>query len=243
MGMRLCLGALAVAWAIAIGAQERAPMEFTPEEVIRDAGAPPVDAATVEAPAPQEEDREKAPIIKGSEPKPAAPAPAAKPQPQPLPTPKAEKKHRAAKATPPPKVEEAPPPAVPPTVSAHVYEPERANHFDAEETIETALDEVLGADTRLRYTPFLSLLQPPDEPKKALADADKMLADGKQAYADMDLEKAKQLLQSALKTYQKYLPELAARPDTIAPMRDGFVELAKVRFFEGNVDSARDAIR
>ena len=220
-------------------------MEFTPEEVVRDAGAPPVDAATVEAPAPQAEDTEKAPIVRGSQPapKPAA-APSSQPsKPQPLPTPRAEKKKRAPKTEAPAKVEEPPPPAVPPTVTAHVYEPERANHFDAEETIEAALDEVLGGDARLRYTPFLSLLQPPDEPKKALADADKMLTDGRQAYADMDLDKAKQLLQSALKTYQKYLPELAARPDTIAPMRDGFIELAKVRFFEGNVDGARDAIR
>lgn len=218
-------------------------MEFAPEEVTRaDAGAPPVDAATVEAPppAPQEEDREKAPIIKGNEPAPkATPAP----QPQPLPTPKAEKKRRAPKAEAPPKVEEPPPPAVPPTVSAHVYEPERANRFEPEETIEAAFDEVLGADTRLRYTPFLALLQPPGEPQKALADADKALADANQAYADMDLDKAKQLLQTALKTYQKFLPDLAARPDAIAPMRDGFLALAKVRFFEGNVDGARDAIR
>jgi hypothetical protein len=59
----------------------------------------------------------------------------------------------------------------------------------------------------------------------------------------MDLERAKLLLQTALKTYQEHLPQLAARRDAVAPMRDGFLELAKVRFAQGNADGARDAIR
>src|SRR5581483_1288755 len=73
--------------------------------------------------------------------------------------------------------------------------------------------------------------------------ADKALADAKQAYADMDLDKAKPLIETALKTYQKFMPDMAGRPDGIAPMRDGFVLLANVRFFEGNQDGARDALR
>jgi hypothetical protein len=245
---RLGVGALAVAWAAAIGAQERPPMEFAPEEVTRpDAGV--ADAATSEAaspPTPQEEDREAAPIVKGGAPAKAPAATAAPkseaPKPAPLPTPKAEKQKRgrAPKVTAP---VAPPPPAVPPRLTAHVYEPERANRFEPEEAIEAAMDEVLAADTRLRYTPLQSLVSPPDDAFKALADADKSLADAKQAYADMDLEKAKQLLQTALKAYQSHLPELAARPDTISPMRDGFLELSKVRFFEGNADGARDAIR
>jgi hypothetical protein len=39
------------------------------------------------------------------------------------------------------------------------------------------------------------------------------------------------------------MPDLAARPDGIASMRDGFILLANVRFFEGNQDGARDALR
>ena len=59
----------------------------------------------------------------------------------------------------------------------------------------------------------------------------------------MDSDKAKELLETALKGYQKFLPEMATRSESITPMRDGFILLANVRFFEGNADGARDALR
>ncbi|HEY2743804.1 MAG TPA: hypothetical protein VGL86_04245 [Polyangia bacterium] len=249
-------------------AQDRPPMEFAPEEVSHpDAGAPPAEAAPpTEAPPatqapPQEEDREAAPLGPGADkpaptkpppPKPAvvaAPKPAVvaapkpvPPKPAPAPKPEKSKKARAQKIAPPPP-SEPPPPAVPPHVTVHVWEPEKATRFEAEEAIEAAMGEVLAADTRLRFEPLPTILSPPTDADHALVDADKALADAKQAYADMDLDKAKPLLETALKGYQKYLPELATRAESIAPMRDGFLLLANVRFFEGNADGARDALR
>ncbi|HWE27093.1 MAG TPA: hypothetical protein VHB97_03780, partial [Polyangia bacterium] len=242
---------LSVALVTAAWAQDRPPIQFAPEDVARpDAGAP----ATTEPPpsVPQEEDREAAPITKGapstnpSPPKPEAPKPeapkaeAAKPPPA-LPKPDPPKKQRAQKTAPP--TQTPPAPTAPPRVTLHVWEPEKANRFDPEETIESAMGEVLAADPRLRYVALGAILEPPDAGPKALAAADQALGAAKQAYADMDLDKAKGLLETALKTYQKYLPDLAARPDSITPMRDGFIALANVRFFEGNQDGARDALR
>ncbi|MCU1282993.1 MAG: hypothetical protein JWM53_6539, partial [bacterium] len=197
--------------------------------------------------------REAAPITRSGapvgKPKSAAPPAAATPSPPPLaakpaPAPKPEKpkKQHAQKAPPPPPAE-PPPPAVPPRVTLHVWEPEKANRFDPEETIEAAMGEVLAADARLRFTTLGALVSPPEVAQTALADADKALADARQAYADMDLARAKPLIETALKTYQRFLPEMSARADTIAPMRDGFILLANVRFFEGNQDGARDALR
>ncbi|HEX8953133.1 MAG TPA: hypothetical protein VF945_14865 [Polyangia bacterium] len=253
--MRLGVGVtLSVALATASWAQDRPPpMEFAPEEVSRpDAGAAAT-AAPAPAGAPQEEDREAAPITGGApSPKPAAPAP--KPvAPAAASPPKADKtksdktkperakKAHAQKSAPPPT--EPPPPAVPPHVTLHVWEPEKANLFAPEEAIEAAMGEVLAGDARLRFRTLDTLLSPPDAIDKALVDADKALADAKQAYAEMDLDRSKALLETALKAYQKNLPSLATRADSITPMRDGFVLLANVRFFEGNQDGAKDALR
>jgi len=237
-------------------AQERPAMEFSPEEVSHaDAGSE--EAAPAQPPPQQEEDKESAPITRGAAKpaaarpattKPAAVAPPPKPvaaaKPAPAPKPEKPKKARVVKAAPaPPPAAEPPPPAVPPHVTLHVWEPEKATRFDAEEAIEGAMGEVLAADTRLRFSPLGTILSPPDVADKALAEADRALAEAKAAYGEMDLDKAKGLLETALKGFQKYLPELATRADGIAPMRDGFILLANVRFFEGNADGARDALR
>jgi hypothetical protein len=249
VGVTLSVALVTAAWA-----QDRPPLQFAPEDVAAaDLGAPPAEAT----PAPQEEDREAAPITGAPSTKPPPKAEAPKPAPAakaeaPPPAPKSEKpkkekpekakKQRSQKSAPPPP-SEPPPPAVPPRVTLHAWEPEKATRFDAEETIEAAMAEVLAADARLRFVALDQILTPPDAAPKALAAADEALAAAKQAYADMDLDKAKPLLETALKAYQKYLPELAARPESITPMRDGFIELANVRFFEGNQDGARDALR
>jgi len=255
--VRLGVGVtLAVALATASWAQERPAMEFSPEEVGHaDAGAP----ATADAPPPQqEEDREAAPLGRDADkpdskpkspPRPvvAQPTPPPRPAPAPQQKPEKAKKAHAEKAAPaaPLAVTAAdpPPPAVPPHVTLHVWEPEKATRFDAEETIESAMGEVLGADPRLRYTALGTLLSPPDAADRALVDADHALADARQAYDAMELDKAKALLETALKAYQQHLPELATRSESIAPMRDGFILLANVRFFEGNADGAKDALR
>ena len=149
--VRLGVGVtLSVALVTAAWAQDRSqPLQFAPEDVSSaDLGAPP-DAA----PAPQEEDREAAPITRDAPPKkapPPAPAPTAKSEaqkPAPPPKPEKPKKQRAQKSAP-----SAPsPPAVPPRVTLHVWEPEKANRFDPEETIEAAMGEVLAADSRLKF--------------------------------------------------------------------------------------------
>src|SRR3954468_20978926 len=98
--VRLGVGVtLLVALATASWAQERAePMQFAPDEVRPDAGA----AETTEAPAaaPQEEDRESAPITKGATktaPKPAAVAAPPPSKPAPPPKPDKPKKQQAKK--------------------------------------------------------------------------------------------------------------------------------------------------
>ena len=243
-------GALAVALMSAASAQERPPMEFAPEEVTRPDGGAPAEATPT--PVPQEEDREAAPLPRGSAPAhPVAPPPATTPAvpsapskplaPPPAPKPDKPRRARAPRAPAPPA--EPPLPAVPPRITLHVYEPERGNRFDPEETIEAAMGEVLAADARLRFVPLTSMLSPPDEPPRALAAADVALAEALKAYETMDLALAKTRLEVALKSYQKYLPALAARPGGVAPMRDGFIALSKARFFEGNLDGARDALR
>ena len=253
--VRLGVGVtLSLALATASWAQDRPPpMVFAPDEVSQpDAGAPPP-AAPPPAAAPQEDDREQAPItgaVKPEPPKPAeekraAPPAAPKPAPsKPAPSPPAPAKPIAA---PPPPAELAPQAAaavtVPPHVTLHVWEPEKAISFAPEESIESAMGELLAADPRLHFRTLETLLSPPDAVDKELVDADKALADAKQAYADMDLDKAKSLLETALKAYQKNLPALATRSDSITPMRDGFILLADVRFFEGNQDGAKDALR
>ena len=39
-------------------------------------------------------------------------------------------------------------------VTLHVWEPEKANRFEPEETIEAAMGEVLAGDARLQFTPL-----------------------------------------------------------------------------------------
>ena len=234
--VRLGVGVtLSVALATVSWAQDRAPpMVFAPDEVSQpDAGAPPTPPPA--ATAPQEDDREQAPITGAARPEPAKPVeekPAPPPKPIAAVPPRAQLAPQAAAAV-----------AVPPHVTLHVWEPEKATSFAPEESIESAMGEVLAADPRLHFRTLETLLSPPDAVDKELVDADRALADAKQAYADMDLDKAKGLLETALKAYQKNLPALATRSDSITPMRDGFILLADVRFFEGNQDGAKDALR
>src|SRR5262249_34974397 len=131
----------------------------------------------------------------------AAPKPAPPPKPAPAPKPEKPKKAHAQKPAPAPSLSlslQAPPPASPPPATLRGWEQVKATRFDAEESIESAMGEVPAADTRLRFAPLATILAPPDVADKALVDADKALADAKQAYNEMELDKAKGLLETAL---------------------------------------------
>ncbi|HZS42513.1 MAG TPA: PEGA domain-containing protein, partial [Polyangia bacterium] len=111
------------------------------------------------------------------------------------------------------------------------------------ENAEKAIGEVLGADARFNYKPFVSLLEPTDDVPRLLGEADIAVVDADQAFGEMDLEKAKKLLQSAIDTYTKFLPQLAERGGGTAPLRDAYIRLSKTRFFDGDNDGSRDALR
>ncbi len=211
------------------------------QEEAADGGEP---AAT-----PQAEDREAPPMDKSAKPQPQA-KPEAKPQPkaEAKPQPKAEAKPQPkAEAKPEPNVE--PPPASEsrivsgniPRVTAHAYEEESTGALA--DAVEGGLAEELGADARLKFIPLFDILDPPDAVPRSLGEADLDTVDSDDAMAQGDTDKAKQLLEKALVTYQKYLPQLASRGGGLLPFRDAWIKLARARFFDGDQKGARDAMR
>lgn len=111
------------------------------------------------------------------------------------------------------------------------------------EPVEAQVGEVLAQDPRLAFTPLSDLLEPPLEAARALGRADLAIIDAESAFQEMDLAKAKTLIAQAMSAYQRYLPELAARGGGVTPLRDAFIKLAKTRFFDGDLDGAKDALR
>jgi PEGA domain len=128
-----------------------------------------------------------------------------------------------------------------PRITAHAYEEETT--AEKAEKAEKAMGEVLGADQRFVFKPLAGLLEPTDDVPRFLGEADIAVVDADQAFSEMDLAKAKTLLQTAIDTYTKYLPQLAERGGGITPLRDAYVRLAKTRFFDGDNDGSRDALR
>jgi PEGA domain len=190
--------------------------------------------------APQAEDREAPPMAgKGgkTEPKPAEPPP---PAPEPKQKPKA--RHEAQPAPEAARPEPASPQTqTPPRVTAHCYD-EDAQAVIAT-PVEAAVAEELAADGRLRFTAKSDILMPADRAPKALGEADVEAMDAEDALTQGDVDKAKQLLEKALKTYQGFLPQLAARGGGLEPFRDGWLKLARARFFDGDQKGAREAMR
>jgi hypothetical protein len=109
--------------------------------------------------------------------------------------------------------------------------------------VEAAVAEELSADGRLRFSTKGDLLTPGDRAPKALGEADLESVDAEEALTQGDVDKAKQLLEKALKTYQGYLPQLSARGGGLDPFRDAWLKLAKARFFDGDQKGAREAMR
>ena len=144
---------------------------------------------------------------------------------------------RRSRATPPPSTE-PPPPAVPPHVTLHVWEPEKATRFDAEEAIESAMGEVLAADPRLHFRALRTLLSPPEVADQALAAADKALADAKQAYARWISTRPGRSSRRRSRATRSTCPSWRRARVGDADARRLRL-LANVRFFEGNADGAQ----
>src|SRR5579859_4541693 len=167
--------------------------------------------------APQQEDREAPPLQKGAT---AAPKPAPPPPPEPEPKAKSKPKPKPEPKPEEPAKAEAPAPreTQPPRVTAHCYDEDAQAVLAGQ--VEAAVAEELGADGRLRFVPKSEILIPPDQAPKALGEADLQAVDAEDALAQGDVDKAKQLLEKALKSYQNYLPQLSARGGGLDPFRD-----------------------
>jgi hypothetical protein len=109
--------------------------------------------------------------------------------------------------------------------------------------VEAQVGAALAADGRFAFTSVVDRLEPPVEVARALGRADLAIIDAETAFQQMDLAKAKTLITGAIASYQRYLPELAARGGGVTPLRDAWIKLAKSRFFDGDLDGARDALR
>jgi hypothetical protein len=129
-----------------------------------------------------------------------------------------------------------------PRIAVHAYDVDGAPNMAAE--LDDAAEATLKADGRVQLVPFWDLLNdPPTKIAQALGRADLAVVDAEDAFGAMDLPKAKDLLQSAIDSYVRYLPQLAARGNGTDPLRDAWIKMAKVRFFDGDADGAKEALR
>jgi len=231
--MRLIVGFLTLSLCanLRAGEPKKQPVLLKPSEADDNAPEPaPAPAQKAEEPA-----AEPAPEAKPDQAKPGAKPEEAKPEPakpeaakpaEPAPAPKPEPKKEPADSR--------------PRLSARFYEDTDLALADA---VEAAFAEVLQRDARVRFRPISEILEPPDKAPRELGRADIALLDAEKSFSEMDLDKAKSLLKDAIQTYQRYLPELAQRGGGTEPLRDAWVKLAKTRFFDGDADGARDALR
>src|SRR5262245_803707 len=111
-----------------------------------------------------------------------------------------------------------------PRLTLHVYEEEDAvpNAPSKSDAIDGALAELMDKDERVKWSKFYDLLEPPDVAARALGEADLALHDAEESFGQMDLDKTKELLKSAILAYQQYLPQLAVRGGGITPLRDAW---------------------
>jgi tetratricopeptide (TPR) repeat protein len=131
-----------------------------------------------------------------------------------------------------------------PAITVHAYEESADPAAGAQaDQIEARVGAALAGDARVAFSPALALLEPPDQATRSLGMADLDVADAEKAFAAMELDEAKKLLERAIATYQKNLPALADRKTRLKPLRDAWLKLAKTRFFDGNQEGARDALR
>ena len=128
-----------------------------------------------------------------------------------------------------------------PRLTVHSYDVEAAPAMAAQ--LEQIAAEVYGQDGRFGFVRFEDLLDKPAEVARLLGEADIQMLDAEAAFTSMDLDKAKQLLETAIATYVRYLPRLAERANGVVPLRDAWIALAKVRFFGGDATAAKEALR
>jgi hypothetical protein len=183
--------------------------------------------------APQVEDKELPPMT--------GQKPASSEPPKPAPKPRSEPQKPA--ETKPERVPASPESltADPPRITAHAYDEDSTAVLA--ELVEAGIGEELATNGRLRWTSKADLLMPPDQAPRPLGEADVQSMDAEDALGQGDVEKAKQLLEKSLKTYQSYLPQLAARGGGLEPFRDAWLRMARARFFDGDQKGARDALR
>jgi hypothetical protein len=182
--------------------------------------------------APQLEDREAPPMNRDGakpEPKPAEPA-----QPEP-----GREVAPVRPTAPEPKPE--PKPAHPPRITVHAFDEDSAAVLATQ--VEAAISQELAGDERVKFISKAELLTPTSEQPRLLGEADLQSVDADDALAQGDVEKAKQLLEKALKTYQGNLPRLAERGGGLDPFRDAWLKMARARFFDGDQKGAREALR
>ena len=137
-----------------------------------------------------------------------------------------------------------PPPATAPSgprITVHAYE-ENASQTTVD-AVEAAAGDQLSSDARFQFKRFHELLEPSEDIPRLLGEADIAVVDADSAFGEMDLDKAKTLLAKAIETYTAHLPELGARGGGTASLRDAYIRLAKTKFFDGDNDGARDALR
>jgi outer membrane biosynthesis protein TonB len=210
----------------------RGDEELLPPPTVADAGAEPANA-------PQLEDREAPPMPGQKQAKPAQKS-SSEPKNEPKPVP-AEPKKAAKPVEAAPEAPLPPPTATPPRITAHAFDEDSAGVLA--ERVEGGIAEELSADARLRWVSKADLLTPPEQAPRLLGEADLQSMDAEDALTQGDVEKAKQLLEKALRTYQSYLPQLAVRGGGLEPFRDAWMRLARARFFDGDQKGARDAMR
>lgn len=128
-----------------------------------------------------------------------------------------------------------------PIVTVHVFD-DGVSGKVVSDTL-AVFDEVLGKDTLVRYRDLAELLDPIDEAKAAIADAGNMLKEAQQAFDQMDLETARTRAEGAIRIYERRLHQLGAEEGGVGRLRDAWIRLAAIRFFDGNNDGARDALR
>jgi hypothetical protein len=124
-------------------------------------------------------------------------------------------------------------------MTLHAYEQELPVLADS---VEKAMTEELTGEARVQLLPFAGLLEPPDAAPRALGQADLDVVDAAQSFLSMDLAKAQHLIGHALEAYGRYLPQLARRGGGIEPLRDAFIQLAKIRYFDGDTKGAKEVL-
>jgi hypothetical protein len=131
-----------------------------------------------------------------------------------------------------------------PRLTAYAYEEGNGTGaVAAADAIEAAVAESLRGDGRVTLSTTGELLDPPLEADRALGRADLAIVDAESAFAAMELEQAKQLLNDGVAAYNKHLPRLGQRGGGTEPLRDAWLKLAKTQFFDGNPEASREAMR